>query len=61
MITIIVSMITSGLTTAFLYWYLHRANPTATQVVIDSAVDQIKTDVSGTVELVKDKVEEIKN
>lgn len=56
MITIIVSMITSAATTLFLYWYLHRANPTATQVVIDSAVNQVKEDVSTVTEVAKDKV-----
>lgn len=46
MITVIVSMIVSAATTAGLYYVLHRANPTATQVVIDSAVSQAKMDVA---------------
>lgn len=45
MITIIVSLITSAATTAFLYYILHRANPTATQVLVDSTVTQAKADV----------------
>lgn len=56
MITILVSMITSAATTSFLYWYLHRANPTATQVVIDSAVNQVKEDVTTVADAAKDKV-----
>lgn len=56
MITITVSALVSAATTAVIYWYLHRANPTATQVVIDSAVDQIKEDAKDAVDAVKEKV-----
>lgn len=56
MITILVSAIVSAATTAVIYWYLHRANPTATQVVLDSAVDQIKADAKDAVDAVKEKV-----
>lgn len=56
MITILVSVLVSYATTAVIYWYLHRANSTATQVVVDSAVAQIKEDAKDAVEAVKDRV-----
>lgn len=56
MITILVSAFVSAATTAVIYWYLHRANPTATQVVIDSGVDQLKKDAQDAVDAVKEKV-----
>lgn len=46
MITVFVSIAVSLATTAALYYVLHRANPAATQAVLDSAVKQAKVDVS---------------
>lgn len=46
MITIIVSIATSAIVTAGLYWLLHRANPTVAQQAIDAvkteAVNEVK-------------------
>lgn len=49
MITIIVSIITSLITTAGLYYVLHKANPTATQAAIDSAKTEVTSGVGAEV------------
>lgn len=56
MITITVSMLTAAATTAVIYWYLHRANPTVAQAATEAVVDQIKEDAKDAVEAVKEKV-----